>query len=450
MFFIANFFLTIKAQCTKFYDFDSINGSTPLGSLIFDGTFMYGMTLFGGTNDLGIIFKIKPDGTGFSKLLDFAGSTNGSNPWGSLISVGTFLYGMTPGGGTNNKGVIFKIQPDGTGYSKLHDFIGTDGSSPNGDLFSDGTFLYGMTSNGGANGYGVVFKIMLDGTGYSKLIDFAGTSNGSYPHGSFISDGTFLYGMTNGGGLSNYGTIFKIKPDGTGYSKLLDLTGTANGKYSGSTLISDGTFLYAITRNGGINNMGVIIKIKPDGTNFSKLLDFTGANGCTPMGSLIFDGTFLYGTTRYGGADSSGVIFKIKSDGTNYVNLLDFASTSVGKNPFSTFISDSSYLYGMTAYGGINGYGTIFKYALVTNEITEKNTSINFNIYPNPTKGTFTIVTKENDYRLIITNVLGENVYQSETKNQKFEIDLSKQPKGIYFVKIYDSKEIRTKKVIVQ
>src|SRR3989304_2145465 len=93
----------------------------------------------------------------YTKLLDFTGTANGSYSQGSLISDGTFLYGMAGGGGANSKGVVFKIKPDGTGYAKLLDFSGANGSNPGGSLISDGTFLYGMTYEGGANSYGVVF-----------------------------------------------------------------------------------------------------------------------------------------------------------------------------------------------------------------------------------------------------------------------------------------------------
>ena len=56
---------------------------------------------------MGVIFKIKPDGTGYSKMLEFAGTTNGQSPEGDLIYDGTYLYGMTNTGGTNSDGVVF-------------------------------------------------------------------------------------------------------------------------------------------------------------------------------------------------------------------------------------------------------------------------------------------------------------------------------------------------------
>src|SRR4030066_86576 len=93
-------------------DFDSLNGKWSSNSLVSDNTFLYGMTTWGGTNDMGVIFKIMPDGTGYSKLLDFSGTANGSYPGGALIYDGTYLYGTTRGGGAG-VGTIFRINPDG-------------------------------------------------------------------------------------------------------------------------------------------------------------------------------------------------------------------------------------------------------------------------------------------------------------------------------------------------
>jgi uncharacterized repeat protein (TIGR03803 family) len=219
--FTISFQQTASAQFSKLHDFNGTNGSEPWGSLISDGTFLYGMTARGGVNDDGTIFKIMPNGTGFVKLHDFEATTTGLFAPSSLYFDGTFLYGMTNLGGANNAGTAFKIRPDGTAFTKLLDFNVTgNGSEPYGTFFSDGTFLYGMTSKGGTNSFGTIFKILPDGTGYTKLLDFNGTGNGSFPLGTLISDGTFLYGVTSGGGTSNVGTIFRILPDGTGYVRM--------------------------------------------------------------------------------------------------------------------------------------------------------------------------------------------------------------------------------------
>lgn len=339
----------------------------------------------------------------FTKLYDFLGGSDGQEPYGSLLSEGGFLYGMTKGDGTNSLGTIFKIKSDGTGYSKLLDFNGVNGSTPFGSLISDGSFLYGITQKGGTGtcpgGCGVIFKIKSDGTGYSLLHNFsAGNGSGYYPLNSLVSDGTFLYGMTTSGGtsLQGWGTIFKIKADGTGYSKLFDFD-SINGATPQGELITDGTFLYGMTTYGGTSpnpqGDGIIFKIKTDGTGFSKVFDFQGyPDGGRPYGSLISDGTFLYGMTSNGGTGhywygvGDGVIFKIKPDGTGYSQLYDFPGHPSGCNPHGSLITDGTFLYGMTYSGGIGdnfvseGDGIIFK---LKPDGTEYSRLYSFAIAPN-------------------------------------------------------------------
>lgn len=354
------------SQYTKLLDLTGYpEGRIPSNALFSDGTFLYGTSYYDGTNGLGTIFRILPDGSGYVKLFDFAGITSGSYPVGSLISDGTFIYGMTEYGGTFGNGTVFKIMPDGTGFVKLLDFEGfTNGRDPYGSLICDGTFLYGMTFLGGTNNFGTIFKLKTDGTSYLKLLDFAGTSNGKYPQGSLISDGVFLYGMTWRGGTNDLGTIFKITTNGTGYLKLLDFAGASNGSYPRGSLFSDGTFLYGMTYRGGTNDLGTIFKLMTSGSGYNKLLDLNGAiNGSSPRGNLISDGTFLYGMTEDGGVNNLGTVFKLILDGTNFVKLLDFSGVN-GSFPHGSFIIDGNFLYGTTSYGGVNNYGVVFKYCL--------------------------------------------------------------------------------------
>jgi uncharacterized repeat protein (TIGR03803 family) len=412
------------------------DGKYPNGDLISDGTFLYGTTALGGMYQIGTLFKIKPDGSGYVKLLDFTGTANGSTPFSSLISDGTFFYGVTLAGGASNLGTIFKIKPDGTSYLKLLDFTGAaNGSSPYGSLFYDGAFLYGTTRQGGINDSGTVFKIMPDGSGYVKLLDFAGGTDGKWPYSSLVSDGTFLYGMTNYGGTSDNGILFKIMPDGSGYIKLMDFAGATNGRYPRGALIYDGTFFYGMTLGGGTSNLGTIFKIKPDGTGYLKLLDFAGtANGSSSTGALFYDGTFLYGMTAGGGAFNWGTAFKIKPDGSSYVKLVDFLGYNNGGNPAGSFISDGTFLYGMTAQGGTDNYGIIFKLDLATgiNELSSANSS--FSVSPIPSSGLFYLHSKEPITKTEVFNYTGQKVFTAQS--EKTAIDLTKAAAGIYFYSV--------------
>jgi uncharacterized repeat protein (TIGR03803 family) len=358
------------AQFTKLLDFDgTTKGAAPQGSLYQDGGFFYGTTADGGTNNRGTIFKIMPDGTGYVKLLDFDGMANGSNPDGDLTYDGNFLYGMTRLGGTSNMGTVFKIKPDGTGFVKLLDFNGTgNGQRPEGSLIYDGVFLYGMTATGGGSNGGTIFKIKTDGTGYTLLLDFSSTT-GINPSGTLFSDSFFLYGLTAAGGANSNGTIFKIKSDGTGFVKLLDFDNVTSGRTPAGSLITDGIILYGMTQQGGTSDAGTIFKIKTDGSGFIKLFDFNGTtNGKIPQGSLALsgDGTGFYGMTLEGGSNNFGTIFKIKADGTGYVKLLDFDGIN-GQYPYGDLYNEvDQLLYGMTELGGANNKGIIFRYDLLS------------------------------------------------------------------------------------
>lgn len=445
---------TSNAQYTKLLDFDGVTyGSYPQGTFISDGTYLYGMNQNGGANNLGTVFKIKPDGTGYVKLLDFDGSTNGSRPVGSLISDGTFLYGMTTTGGLNDLGVVFKIKLDGTGYLKLLDFdMTTNGSIASGSLFFDGTYLYGMNNQGGANTYGTIFKILPDGTGYVKLIDFS-YSIGSHPFGNLISDGTWLYGMTWSGGANDMGTVFKVKPDGTGYTILLDFTFLTTGHSPHGSLLFDGTFLYGMTYEGGANNMGTVFKIRPDGTGYATLMDFDGTTrGGFPWGSLISDGTWLYGMTQSGGANNNGTLFKIMPDGSGFVKLFEFDETVSGREPWGSLFYDGIFLYGMTAYGGTNYMGVMFRYGLTTgvNELQASNNPLS--VYPNPAEREVTVClnTKINNAQMEIYNVTGEKIYSAAFNNQKATISCKAFASGIYVARVTNGERIYNGKFIVQ
>lgn len=440
-------FCTIaNAQYTKLFDFTgSATGSAPFGSLISDGTFLYGMTRFGGTSNTGTIFKINIDGTGYVKLKDLD-SASGYYPEGSLISDGTFLYGMASRGGINNAGVIFKMNANGTGYTKLHDFDCIDGCTSVGSLMLYGQDLFGMTNLGGTVGKGVIFKIMTDGTGFFKIHEFLNFPTGFQPYGSLISDSTFLYGMTNEGGVSSLGVIFKIKHDGTGYTKLMDFTG-ANGSKPYGSLIFDGTFLYGITEQGGVNNEGIIFKIKPDGTGYTKIMDFNGANGTNPRGSLLYDGTYLYAMAP-GGPNGSGLLFRIKPDGTGYAVVCDLIGVLGGIFLNGTPIIDGAYFYGMTVAGAPNDLGTIFKCGNTVG--VSENAKTNIKIFPNPITSILNIIDEQNELQnstIEIKNYLGQTVYDSPFDSQ---INLSHLSSGMYFLTLQNGNSFKTVKIVKQ
>lgn len=242
------------------------DGSSPNGALTLAAGKLYGMTQRGGASNLGTVFFLNTDGTGYTTLHMFAGgSAEGANPTGELLPHGTSLYGMTAQGGEANLGVVFRLNTDGTGYTNLHSFAGTpgDGSGPPRSLTLAGSTLYGMAQSGGAANRGMVFRMDLDGSNYTNLHSFAGSkADGATPLGSLTLANGWLYGMTSASGASNSGTLFRLNCDGSGYTNLHSFAGGASdGAYPVGSLLLDGSTLYGMTFYGGTANKGVVFSL---------------------------------------------------------------------------------------------------------------------------------------------------------------------------------------------
>jgi uncharacterized repeat protein (TIGR03803 family) len=329
-----------------------------------DGKF-YGVASLGGGFNRSCIFRLNPDGSGFTVIKKLV-SSEGITLSGALTlgDDGRF-YGMTISGGAYDKGTIFQVNPDGSGFSVLRNMTDSDGINPVGSLIQakDGK-LYGMTSYAGAFGRGTIFRLNPDGSAFSVLKSMS-LSDGANPAGSLIqgSDGK-LYGMATYGGASNLGVVFRLSADGSGYTVLKNLN-TADGINPNSGLMqSTGGKLLGMTSLGGAYQLGTLFQMNPDGSSFSIVRHLTTAEGISPAGALMQTGDgWIYGTAKYGGAYNQGAVFRFRPDGSSFVVLKNM-SIQDGTQPGGSLIQGmDGELYGISNAGGINRAGAIYKYS---------------------------------------------------------------------------------------
>lgn len=253
------------------FDFDGTNGSSPRGSLIYASGNLYGVTS-GFPGGYGNIFSIDTNGSDFKDLYDFLSP---AAPLGALTLLGNQLYGMaSTGTGAFAYGNIFSIDTNGNGFKTVIYFAGNhgiDGSKPEGSLIFIGSRLFGMTYYGGLHDSGCVFSLDTSGL-YKDLLDFNG-ANGSVPYGDLIFTGNRLYGKATRGGANGFGCIFSIDTDGSGYNDIYDFNYASGAYPDGGPLLHSGGDLYGMTQGGGIFGSGVIFKFGQLGLSVNKITE---------------------------------------------------------------------------------------------------------------------------------------------------------------------------------
>jgi uncharacterized repeat protein (TIGR03803 family) len=326
--------------CTTGNSTTCADGSYPYAGLIMDvqGN-LYGTTAGGGTNGLGIVFRLSPPavaGESWTQTVLWTFSTdpeNGEEPlYGNLnMDAAGNIYG-TSGGGSKGLGAVFELspQPNGTySFSILHSFSGSDGYGPvYGVTFDSAGNLYGTTTQGGRGksicqyGCGLIYRLSPSGGTWEEtvLFEFDGVV-GAYPVSPISIDKSGnLYGTfeTGGGGecligIGTCGGVFKLVP-GTSrkYAFYFNGNGGVNdGNPQSGVAIGAGNSLFGAA---GVEKGGIVYLLQ--GQQETILYNFCSLPNCADgsfpsLGNIVIRDGALYGTTVAGGLVGGGVVYSL-------------------------------------------------------------------------------------------------------------------------------------------
>jgi uncharacterized repeat protein (TIGR03803 family) len=267
----------IESQIYAF-PYDSVHGRLPANAalaLTTTGT-LYGVTVQGGSYDRGVIYELQTkNGKTYTEtdLYSFGGEGDGDTPNGpiALDSAGN-LYGVTLWGGANNVGTVYKYTPATKTVpateTVLHSFnySNGDGFQPTGNLvFDSGGDIYGTTTFGGDQySDGAVYTLEPSAGTYTESIIFEfSRTTGTNPVAGLVWNTTnhSLYGTTSFYGAPNTGdgTVYQLLPPTTKTGPwtevtIFDLIYAVIGGYPAGNVTLDpktGT-LYGTAQNGGI------------------------------------------------------------------------------------------------------------------------------------------------------------------------------------------------------
>ena len=239
--------------------------------------------------------------------------------------------------------------------------------------------LFGTTEAGGATGFGTVFEIALGSTIITTLASFNGF-NGVNPYAGLTLDASGnLFGTTELGGTNNAGTVFEIVHGATSITSVASFNGL-NGAdpYSGVTLDAAGN-IFGTATSGGTGNAGAVFEIAHGVTSITSIASFNGVNGANPFAGIALDASGnIFGAAHNSGAFNDGTIFEIVHGTTAITPLASFNGGN-GLGPYGGVTLDSSgNLFGTTEAGGVSNVGTAF-------EIVRGSTAITTLVSFNPT-----------------------------------------------------------------
>jgi uncharacterized repeat protein (TIGR03803 family) len=297
----------------------------------------------------------------YTVLHSFALS-DGGNPLGAVImdKAGN-LYGTTALGGASGAccGTVFKLDPSGI-ETVLHSFAGSpgDGANPFAGLVMDAAGnLYGTTVNGGASsacsgGCGTVFK--LDTSGNETVLHSFTSSpgDGAHPNAGLIMDGAGnLYGTTNQGGTSGYGTVFKLTlpaPTIPTITSISPASATAGG--AAFTLTVNGTnFLSTSTVNFNGN------------ARLTSFLSATQLTAAILASDIATGGNFSVTVINpgLGGGSSNAVSFTVDNPVPTITSILPTSATAGGA-AFTLTVNGTGFVSTSVASFGANARATTF------------------------------------------------------------------------------------------
>lgn len=312
-------------------------------------------------------------GPKYRVVYNFRGALDGADPVGALTIVNGHFYGATISGGGYSCGyrvscgTIFEVSPSGRERLVYRfDGIRRDGWSPTGGLVLLNGLLYGTTELGGTYNAGTIFDVSTSGK-ENIIANFPGYQSGGRQIVSGLTlFNSELFGTTYRGDDSDgcpCGSVFKINAIGK-IHRWNYFWGGRDGASPNSPMIASGNFLYGTTQYGGReSNSGVVFKVgtaHPGRDETRVLYRFFGSpyDGSEPIG-LAPQGDLLYGVTASGGADAYGTVFSLTLRKRHReVILHNFSGASDGAQPNSAPYILNGTLYGTTFEGPTSRYTT--------------------------------------------------------------------------------------------
>lgn len=337
---------------------------------------LYGATRGAGKNHrAGFMYRVIPSKPVRVEVLRRFDGITGPWDFDSLVAATDGnLYGTTAGGGTNQLGTVFVIEPGPKPTIRTLLSIGSNFRGAKLILSGRDNSIYGV-SRGDARSCGNVFMLKLGTTNLDAVFPFTSERTGEdCRYGALATtliasrDGSFYGTVAWTGFVANQseapGGIFRITTGANRSATRLLSFNSEVGYVPRAPLMeaSDGN-LYGTTTVGGVMNSGAIFQLQPNAPKLKTLLSFT------PEMEIRADSALTVGADGrlYGAAStccgSVGIAFRVDRGDTPTASVFHrFESGSSDGGPYGSLLAGKDgYLYGLLPEGGHANTGAIYR-----------------------------------------------------------------------------------------
>ncbi len=342
---------------TTFAAFDGNAGIAPQGDLVFDPSGnLYGTTLLGGVNNVGMVFEI-PSGTHTITTVANFSTTSGDYPYvGVTLDLLGNLFGLTSSGGANGRGAIFMIAHGSSTINPIINFTSTVSLQPYDALTADHSGnIFGAMYAGTTNLTCSVFEIAVGTTVLTTLTTF----NIEGPYGSLTVDSIGnLFGTIND---ASYDSVVEIAHGTNAVSTLARFYPSGPNNLNGGLILDSSGNVFGAASGGGTGNIGAVFEIAHGTNSVTTLANFMSVSGNDVLGGVTLDANGnIFGTAYNGGASNDGTVFEIPNGQTTANTLVTLDGTNGLNSKASLTLDSSGNLFG-TSSGLPLGPGGIFE-----------------------------------------------------------------------------------------
>ena len=304
-------------------------------------------------------------------------------------------------------------------------------SVTSGSTTQGGSVTLSATGSGTLNWYDAATAGNLVNTGLTYTINPLTTNKTFYVEND-VSSSAQSVGMTAKGATGGYYT--STARQGEVFDALSDITLNSVTVYANTTA-----------------NRTIFLK-NSSGTVIDSIVETNLPSGTQ---TVTLNWSIPAGTGYTLGCSSNNSLWR-ETAGASYPYTATGLISITGNTAGSTYPAYYYYFYNWQVSGAPCKSARVPVYATISTGINENSSQINFNLFPNPNTGEFTLNINSLQNQNVTVNVVDINgkIVYSDILNIKGELnktfDFTDYSKGIYFMRIISDKEVYNKKIIIQ